>query len=179
MRAAEELFQEHGFEAVSVSDIAERAEVGRTTFFRHFGDKQEVAFSREQELLSSLAQADLGDTGPRTGTVREALVRLQPLVTDLCARIAIDAESYVRHFELIERNPELQAREAVKTQQAAGLLSALLTRQGYEQAAATLAGHVALACYRSARCLSDDPHTLADDVRRAFDQLLDEGKHQS
>ena len=175
VRAAEELFQEHGFDAVSVTDIAERAEVGRTTFFRHFGDKQEVAFSREQELLDALTHADLGDTAPGTGAVREALAQVQPVVLGLCARIATDSDSYVRHFTLIERNPELQAREAVKAQQVAGLLSALLTRQGYEQAVATLSGHVAIACYQSARRLSDDPRTLVNDARQAFDRLLDEG----
>jgi Bacterial regulatory proteins, tetR family len=39
IQAAQELFLERGFDGVSVGDIAERAEVGRTTFFRHFGDK--------------------------------------------------------------------------------------------------------------------------------------------
>jgi AcrR family transcriptional regulator len=57
IQAAEELFFTRGFDDVSVSDIAERAEVGRTTFFRHFGDKQEVAFAREQELLETIAAA--------------------------------------------------------------------------------------------------------------------------
>ncbi len=178
MRAAEELFQERGFDAVSVSDIAEQAEVGRTTFFRHFGDKQEVAFSREQELHDSLAQADLGEPGPRAGTLREALTQLQPIVLNLCAKIATDSESYIRHFDLIARTPELQAREAVKSQQVAGLFSALLTRQGYEPAVATLSGQVALACYQSARRLSEDPRTLVNDARQAFDQLLEEGKRQ-
>ena len=43
-----------GFGGVSVGDIAERAEVGRTTFFRHFGDKQEVVFANEQALLDAI-----------------------------------------------------------------------------------------------------------------------------
>lgn len=51
MRAARELFTERGYAAVSVSDIAERAEVGRTTFLRHVGDKQQVVFAHEQALL--------------------------------------------------------------------------------------------------------------------------------
>jgi hypothetical protein len=41
----------HGFDKVSVSDIAERAEVGGTTFFRYFGDKQEVVFAKQQVSL--------------------------------------------------------------------------------------------------------------------------------
>ena len=49
--AAYELFAERGFAQVTVTDIAERAGVGRTTFFRYFGDKREVVFAGEQELL--------------------------------------------------------------------------------------------------------------------------------
>ena len=58
IQAAEELFLARGFDEVSVGDIAERAEVGRTTFFRHFGDKQEVVFAKWQELLETIAAAD-------------------------------------------------------------------------------------------------------------------------
>ena len=36
IKAADELFAAEGFDNVSVSDIAERADVGRTTFFRYF-----------------------------------------------------------------------------------------------------------------------------------------------
>src|SRR6202044_4001114 len=57
IQAAEELFTARGFDEVSVGDIAERAEVGRTTFFRHFGDKQEVVFAKWQELLETIAAA--------------------------------------------------------------------------------------------------------------------------
>ena len=57
IEAARELFLERGFDGVSVGDIAERAEVGRTTFFRHFGDKQEVVFGKEQELLDAIQVA--------------------------------------------------------------------------------------------------------------------------
>jgi len=38
IQAAEELFLARGFDDVSVADIAECAEVGRTTFFRHLSD---------------------------------------------------------------------------------------------------------------------------------------------
>src|SRR6266576_5880545 len=56
-RAALELFDERGFDAVSVTDIAERAEVGRTTFFRYFGDKQEVMFSAPADGASGGPEA--------------------------------------------------------------------------------------------------------------------------
>jgi AcrR family transcriptional regulator len=43
-RAAFELFDERGYEQTTVDHIAERAGVGRTTFFRHFPSKEDVIF---------------------------------------------------------------------------------------------------------------------------------------
>src|SRR6201994_3588160 len=45
-RAALDLFAERGYENTSVIDIAQRAGLGKTTFFRHFQDKREVLFGR-------------------------------------------------------------------------------------------------------------------------------------
>jgi TetR/AcrR family transcriptional regulator len=39
LAAAEKLFAEHGFEAVSMNDIAERAEVSKANIFHHFESK--------------------------------------------------------------------------------------------------------------------------------------------
>src|SRR5579863_1395621 len=85
IEAARELFLERGFDGVSVGDIAERAEVGRTTFFRHFGDKQEVVFANEQKLLDAITarQAD-GTPAPRNAT--EAVEQLRLVVLALCAQ---------------------------------------------------------------------------------------------
>ena len=41
-RAAIELFQNHGFKKVSISDIAERADVSQVTIYNHFGSKEEL-----------------------------------------------------------------------------------------------------------------------------------------
>src|SRR6201995_4380458 len=96
IQAAEELFLAHGFDDVSVGDIAERAEVGRTTFFRLFGDKQEVVFSKEQELLETIDAADQSHvTGPRTAA--EAVEQLRSVVLALCHQATADPEAYVRH----------------------------------------------------------------------------------
>src|ERR1017187_8243194 len=83
--AARELFLERGFDGVSVGDIAERAEVGRTTFFRHFGDKQEVVFANEQELLDTITAARQADSTPAPRGATEAVEQLRPIVLALCA----------------------------------------------------------------------------------------------
>src|SRR5262249_34047933 len=85
IQAARELFLERGFDDVSVGDIAERAEVGRTTFFRHFGDKQEVVFANDQELLDTIAAAGLADDPPAPRSATEAVEQLCPVFFALCA----------------------------------------------------------------------------------------------
>lgn len=175
VRAAAELFAERGFDGVSVSDIAERAEVGRTTFFRHFGDKQEVVFAREEALLDAVAAADLGPVRPGDASARAAVEALQPLVLRLCAHIGADPEEHRRHEELVESSVELRGRSAAKAQLVARRLGALLVDAGWEASVATLAGQLALACYATARASAGAAGDLVDATRTAFAQVLDLG----
>lgn len=55
--AALELFLEHGFERVSVRDVAERADVSTTTLFAHFPSKEALVFDREAEVEAELTAA--------------------------------------------------------------------------------------------------------------------------
>jgi AcrR family transcriptional regulator len=172
IEAARELFLERGYDGVSVGDIAERAEVGRTTFFRHFGDKQEVVFANEQKLLDTIAAAGQADNTPAPRSATEAVEQLRPVLLALCVQATADPEAYTRHFQLIEQHPELRGRDAVKTQQIADKLSDLLIHRGSDQATAIFAAQVALACYQTARLLSNNPHTLEDDTRAALSRAL-------
>ena len=64
-RAAFALFEEHGYDATSVDDIAARAKVGRTTLFRHFGSKEAIVFPDHDSLLQS-AHGHLAGSDPET-----------------------------------------------------------------------------------------------------------------
>jgi AcrR family transcriptional regulator len=172
IQAARELFLERGFDDVSVGDIAERAEVGRTTFFRYFGDKQEVVFALEQELLETITAAAQADDTPAARNATEAVEQLRPILLALCAQATADPEAYARHFQLIDQHPELRARDAVKMQQIADRLSDLLIHRGSDEATAVFAAQVALACYQTAKRLGNNPHTLLDETRAAFRQAL-------
>ncbi|MEU8626933.1 TetR/AcrR family transcriptional regulator [Streptomyces sp. NPDC048669] len=55
--AALELFLEHGFERVSVRDVAEKADVSTTTLFAHFPGKEALVFDREAEVEAALTAA--------------------------------------------------------------------------------------------------------------------------
>ena len=48
------LIQERGYEALTVQDIIDRANVGRATFYAHFDNKEDLLVSRLDMLRSSL-----------------------------------------------------------------------------------------------------------------------------
>jgi AcrR family transcriptional regulator len=103
-----ELFAERGFDAVTVNDIADRADVDPSTFYRHFTTKEAVIF------------ADLGD---RTGRIGDA-IRAQPvdrplletlLVSgkDLAAMVMVDIGIERRRAELIDSTPSVRTQALV------------------------------------------------------------------
>lgn len=53
-QAAFDLFRERGYEQTTVDDIAERAGVGRATFFRHYRSKEDVIFPDHDRLLDQI-----------------------------------------------------------------------------------------------------------------------------
>ncbi|WP_399894626.1 TetR/AcrR family transcriptional regulator [Streptomyces sp. BBFR51] len=55
--AALELFLEHGFDRVSVRDVAEKADVSTTTLFAHFPSKESLVFDREGDVEARLTAA--------------------------------------------------------------------------------------------------------------------------
>jgi AcrR family transcriptional regulator len=55
--AATRLFMEHGFDHVTVDQIADAADVGRMTVFNHFPRKEDMFFDRDEEGRAVLRQA--------------------------------------------------------------------------------------------------------------------------
>ena len=48
------LIQEQRYEAITVQDICDRADVGRSTFYAHFQDKDDLLASNFQQVMESL-----------------------------------------------------------------------------------------------------------------------------
>jgi AcrR family transcriptional regulator len=167
-QAALDLFNEHGFDAVSVTDIAERAEVGRTTFFRYFGDKQEVLFSDPAEMSDVPAAP-----AERIGTsMAAALAAARRLVVGYVEVITADPVAYQRHEELVGGHPELYARSLVKHRRYADVLADRLQSWGAAPSTAREAAEIGLACFYVGQATAgDDPRILARHVERAFDRL--------
>jgi AcrR family transcriptional regulator len=172
--AAEALFAERGYDAVSVTDIAERAEVGRTTFFRLFGDKAEVVFARERAMFDAIADATVAvaPDAARVDSVSGALSFLEPLVLQLCEQATADPAAYRRHTLLLDAHEELRARDALKNQHIATELTRLLRKHNAPHDVATVAAQLALACHSSGRILATSPGGLVTETRAAFRSLL-------
>jgi len=170
VEAADELFSANGFENVSVTDIAARADVGRTTFFRYFGDKTEVVFAKEREVLSSIATL-VGNLGGAR-TTAEAVELLRSVVLEICDRVTSNGAEYERHARLLALHPELQARAALKGQQIADMLIEALSSSGTDGRTAVLAAQIALACYETGRRQAATPGALTDETRAAFEAAL-------
>lgn len=71
--SATRLFMEHGFDRVTVDQIAEAADVGRMTVFNHFPRKEDMFFDREDEVRGLVSAAIHGRDG---GTSPVAALRL-------------------------------------------------------------------------------------------------------
>ncbi len=55
--ALSELIQEKGYDAVSVEEITQRANVGRATFYLHYKDKEELLLEEVNEMAKDRVQA--------------------------------------------------------------------------------------------------------------------------
>lgn len=171
-QAALELFNERGFDAVSVTDIAERAEVGRTSFFRYFGDKQEVLFA-EPEDTEEAVDGPGAPLEPIGSSMTAALTAARRLVVGYVERITADPDAYHRHQRLVNAQPELFSRSLVKQRSYADRLTTQLRDCGADPPVARQAAEIGLACFYAGQATAnDDPRTLARHVSAAFDRLV-------
>ena len=167
MGAAIELFDEQGYEATTVAEIAERAGLTKRTFFRYFSDKREVLFSGSAELqrvwLEGVAAA--ADSNPLTAVV----AGLDPV-----ADMFTERHPFARiRTRLIEANPELLERELIKLQNLAAAVKAALVERGVSANAAMLAAQTGVTVFQLAFAQwvqQNDPTAL----RRLIDESVQE-----
>ncbi len=57
------LIMERGYDAITVQDITERANVGRATFYLHYKDKEELLSASLKQLVNALTQYVEPNTG--------------------------------------------------------------------------------------------------------------------
>ena len=168
MSAAIELFDKQGYEATTVAEIAERAELTKRTFFRYFADKREVLFSGSQEL-QRLWLAGLAAAPAEANPLAAVTAGLDPV-----AEMFTERHPFARiRAQVIEANPELQERELIKLQRLTAAITGALVERGVPMNAAILAAHSGVTIFHVAFARwvqQNDPTAL----RRLIDESLQE-----
>src|SRR5215475_12023007 len=109
--AAVDLFTEQGYDSTTVTQIAERAGVTRSTFFRHFPDKREVLVAGQEALSRLLADgiaqapADASPLEAVAAGLRSASEAMGPMNRELGPRLKA----------AVAASTELQERDALKS----------------------------------------------------------------
>ena len=99
------LFAERGFDAVTVADITEAADIGKGTFFTHFPSKRDVFRYLGEQVVRVVLDADVGD-----GTAEERLRRMLDAAADWLeahpepARQMVKARSFNLSLDLGSEN---------------------------------------------------------------------------
>lgn len=146
VRAAIDLFTEQGYDRTTVAQIAERAGLTKTTFFRHFPDKREVLFAG-QEVHTRLL-ADGVAAAPDSATPLEAVgAALDALAASFTAE---QREFAPRLLAVIAGNPELQERATFKRAALAAALTSALGKRGVPDLTAGLAADLGARAFERA-----------------------------
>ena len=177
--AAVDLFTEQGYDDTTVAQIAERAGITKSTFFRHFPDKREL-LAAGQETLSRLLAEGIAEA-PVDASPLEAVAaglarasnEMGPTNRDLGPRITA----------AVAASTELQERAVLKNVGMAAAMTDALVARGVSDPVAHLAAEMGVLAFKRGfaewsegdRDTTGDlaPHTLAalDDLRDASTAL--------
>ena len=142
--AAVDLFTEQGYDATTVAEIAERAGVTKSTFFRHFPDKRELLVAG-QETLSRLLAEGIAEA-PAGASPLEAVAA--GLGRASSAMGPVNRDMGPRLKAAIATSAELQERDALKSVSLAAAMTTALTARGVPGPTAALAGELGLLAFK-------------------------------
>lgn len=161
--AAVDLFVEQGYDATTVAQIAERAGVTKSTFFRYFPDKRELLAAGQQTLSQLLAEgiADAPADAAPLAAVAAGLERASSAMGPMNRRIG------PRLSAAVAASTELQERDALKSVGLAVAMSDALAARGVAESVAHLAAEMGVLAFKQgfAQWIATDP---ADDDDAGF-----------
>ncbi|MFJ7231930.1 TetR/AcrR family transcriptional regulator [Streptomyces tendae] len=142
--AAVDLFSEQGYDATTVTQIAQRAGVTKSTFFRHFSDKRELLVAG-QETLSRLLADGITDAPASAGPLQAVAAGLERASS---AMGPTNRELGPRIKAAVAASTELQERDALKSVGLAAAMTAALIARGVPEATAHLAAELGLLAFK-------------------------------
>jgi AcrR family transcriptional regulator len=136
--AAVELFTEQGYDATTVAEIAERAGVTKSTFFRHFPDKRELLVAGQEALSAAFAEGIAA--APEDATPLAAVEA--GLVNAASGFTAFNRELGPKIKTAVATSAELQQRDALKQVGLAAAMADALVARGVAEATAQVAAEL-------------------------------------
>lgn len=117
-RVAVNLFEERGYQATTLDDIAEAADVSTRTIFSYFPSKEDILFCDFPEMKAALARAldERPDGVDALDTLRRFILSLEK------------DELHVRRVAIIRRDATLQGRERGRLAEVEGLVASAIAR---------------------------------------------------
>ena len=175
--AAVELFAEKGYDATTVAEIAERAGVTKSTFFRHFPDKRDL-LAAGQEALSALLAEGIAES-PADATPLAAVSHGLERAGEMFG--PANRERAPQMKAAIASSTELQEREALKRIGLSVAMTDALLARGVAEPVAHLAAEMGVLAFKQGYAAWIDaedatgfgPHAVAalDALRRASSAL--------
>ncbi|SEH00384.1 DNA-binding transcriptional regulator, AcrR family [Nonomuraea solani] len=166
-RSALELFLQQGYESTTAAEIAERAGLAKSTFFRHFTDKREVLFGGQEALNRLFADAITGAPGSATplDAIRAAL--------ESAVRIfSPERHVWVRQRKVvITGNSDLLERELLKLASLTAAMADALRKRGVTDPTASLAAELGRLAFHNAYARWADPANQRDYLEIAHQEL--------
>jgi AcrR family transcriptional regulator len=170
--AAVDLFTEQGYDATTVAQIAERAGVTKSTFFRHFPDKRELLVAGQETLSRLLAEGIAkapDDASPLEAVgagLEHASTAMGPMSREIAPRLKA----------AVAASAELQEREALKSVSLAAAMTTALVARGVPDPTAALAGELGVLAFKRGFAEWSEGGRSADDelagyVLAALDEL--------
>jgi AcrR family transcriptional regulator len=167
-----ELFAERGFDAVTVNDIADRADVDPSTFYRHFGSKEAVIFSDLGEWTRHL-----GDAVRAQPAELPLLETMRVGIKNLAANLMVDIDNERHRAEIAKSSNSVRAqglavREALIDEVALAIAARMAVDPARDSRPYLLAASCILAAnwYRDYVVRTGDLPTSAED---AVDRIID------
>lgn len=168
---AVDLFNEQGYDATTVAQIAERAGVTRSTFFRHFSDKRELLVAG-QETLSALLAEGIAEAPPAAtpldavaAGLERASTAMGPENRDLGPRIRA----------AVAASAELQERDALKNVGMAAAMTTALVARGVPGPVARVASELGVLAFKEgfARWSEGDRDAADSLAQRSLEALVE------
>ena len=161
------LFEEHGFEATSVAQIARAAGVTEMTFFRHFGSKEQAALTDPFDPVIAEAVAA---RPPEETPLAKAVRGLRSALSGLSEA---DLATARRRTALVARTPALRAAVVTQNEVTAAAIAERLTEGGTDPLTARVAAQSVLAAVTTALyAWAEDPQrSLVESIGAALDVL--------